>query len=252
MKNAIARSLAIAAAASAVFAAGWASTPPVRADPRFARSATASGPEERFDHLVRDDFFAGMRGDNAALDRGMKRCEEVLARNPRHADALVWHGGGLLTRASQAYARGDSRRGDQLWRRGIEEMDRAVAAEPENIGVKIGRAATLIGLAQAGWDPSDVDSRRLLESALRDYELIHRRQKPNFARLSTHSRGELLFGLASGWSILGDHERARTYLSLIARHCAGTAYEREARTWLARKPSPVIDHECIGCHAAPR
>lgn len=37
---------------------------------------------ERFDLLVRDDFFAGFAGDQAALDRVMKTCEDALA-NPR-------------------------------------------------------------------------------------------------------------------------------------------------------------------------
>jgi hypothetical protein len=30
---------------------------------------------ERFDEIVRGDFFAGMLGDDARLDRGMKFCE---------------------------------------------------------------------------------------------------------------------------------------------------------------------------------
>jgi hypothetical protein len=205
---------------------------------------------ERFDAVVRDDFFAGMMGDIDRLDRGMKLCEEILAVDPTDADALVWHGGGLLTRASLAHARGDSALGERLWQQGIHEMNRAVKAEPDNLGVKIGRSATLIGLAQAGWDPSDVRSRQLLESALLDYELVYQRQKPHFSRLPLHSRGELLFGLASGWSILGDRRRARHYLSTVARECGGTAYEREARVWLARQPLPVVPHDCIGCHSA--
>lgn len=206
--------------------------------------------QERFDAVVRDDFFAGMMGDIDRLDRGMKLCEEILAVDPTDADALVWHGGGLLTRASLAYASGDTALGERLWQRGIREMNRAVKAEPENLGVKIGRSATLIGLAQAGWDPSDVGSRRLLESALLDYERVYQRQKPHFSRLPLHSRGELLFGLASGWSILGDRRRTGHYLSAVVRECRGTAYERKARLLLARKPLPVVAHDCIGCHSA--
>jgi hypothetical protein len=186
--------------------------------------------QERFDAVVRDDFFAGMMGDIDRLDRGMKLCEEILAVDPTDADALVWHGGGLLTRASLAYARGDTALGERLWQRGIREMNRAVKAEPENLGVKIGRSATLIGLL--------------------DHELVYQRQKPHFSRLPLHSRGELLFGLASGWSILGDRRRARHYLSAVVRECRGTAYERKARLLLARKPLPVVAHDCIGCHSA--
>jgi tetratricopeptide (TPR) repeat protein len=202
----------------------------------------------RFDALVRDDFFAGMMGDMARLERGMKFCEEILAANPKHADALVWHGGGLLARAAQAYAKGDTSAGDSLWNRGLKEMNDAVAFEPDNMGVKIGRSATLIGLAQSGWDSSDAEGRALLLSALKDYEKVYQWQKPFFRKLSMHSRGELLFGLASGWSILGERKKALKYLRLIIEEGKGTKYEREAQRWLNITPLPVVQHDCTGCH----
>jgi hypothetical protein len=205
-------------------------------------------PSGRFDALVREDFFAGMMGDKARLDRGMKFCEEILAANPKYAEALVWHGGGLLTRAAQAYTKGNSALGDSLWNRGLKEMNDAVTFEPDNMGVKIGRSATLIGLAQSGWDPSDTEGRALLLSALTDYEKVYQWQKPFFPKLGMHSRGELLFGLASGWSILGEREKEQKYLWLIVEECRGTNYEREARHWLDNVPLPVIQHDCTGCH----
>jgi hypothetical protein len=202
----------------------------------------------RFDALVRIDFFAGMMGDTARLERGMKFCEEILSKNPKHADALVWHGGGLLARAAQSYAKGDAIAGDSLWKRGLKEMNDAVRLEPRNMGVKIGRSATLIGLAQSGWDPSDAGGRALLQSALKDYEEVYQWQKPFFPKLSMHSRGELLFGLASGWSILGESRKALKYLRLIVEECRGTKYEREAQRWLGVTPLPVVQHDCTGCH----
>jgi hypothetical protein len=224
---------------------GW---PTAQAAPVLIQAEKEPKQAKRFDILVRDDFFAGMMGDTARLDRGMKICEEILAKNPRDADALVWHGGGLLTRASQAYTSGDVTLGDRLWNQGIKEMNDARAFDPANIRVKIGRSATLIGAAQSGWDNSDTHARALLRSALLDYEEVYRWQKPHFGKLSAHSRGELLFGLASGWSILGDHKKARSYLMLILKECKDTAYEAEARPWLDKPPPVVIQHDCIGCH----
>lgn len=49
---------------------------------------------ERFDQLVRVDFFSGFNGDEAALARGLKKCDETLAKDPKHAEALVWRGTG--------------------------------------------------------------------------------------------------------------------------------------------------------------
>ena len=157
--------------------------------------------------LVRADFFAGMFGDKTRLERGMQFCEKVLAKHPQHAQALVWHGGGLLSRAALAYEKGDSTLGDQLFRRGLKEMDDAKRFEPENMGVSIGRAATLIGISQSGYDPADQQGRQLLESAASDYERVLARQQPRFANLAMHNRGELLFGLASAWSMLGNQAK---------------------------------------------
>lgn len=204
--------------------------------------------DESLDSIVRSDFFAGMMGNKARLDRGMKYCEDLLAKNPKHAEALVWHGGGLLMRAVHAYTKGDDATGDKLWDTGIEEMNDAAALEPQNMKVKIGRSATLVGYAQSGWDPSDSKSRALLESALLDYEAVYRWQKPNFSSVPIHSRGELLFGIASGWSILGNDKKAREYLILILKECKNSPYEIEAQRWLARKWPLVVQHECIGCH----
>lgn len=207
--------------------------------------------DKRFDEIVREDFFAGMLGDEESLERGMRYCEDILAKNPRHAEALVWHGGGLLTRAANVYKKGDYKLGDKLWKQGIKEMNDAALLEPDNMAVKIGRSATLVGLSQAGWDSSDRESRALLESALADYEKVYEWQKPTFRTLGEHSRGELLFGLASGWSILGNHQKAREYLQLIVKECKGTIYEAEARKWLKDKQQTVIQHDCTGCHTSP-
>lgn len=205
-------------------------------------------PGVRFDMLVRDEFFDGLFGDMEQLDRGMRFCEKVLVKHPRHAEALVWHGGGLLSRSSAAYSKGDSSLGDQLFQRGLKEMDDAEKYEPQNMGVKIGRAATLIGISESGFDPSDKQGRKLLQSAVRDYEKILAWQQPKFASLPIHNRGELLFGLASGWSMLGNDQKTRAYLERIKRDCKGSSYEKEAQSLLEMKPRPVVAHTCQGCH----
>lgn len=50
----------------------------------------------RFDDLVRADFFAGIARNQARFDGAMKFLEETLVQNPRHAEALAWHGGRLV------------------------------------------------------------------------------------------------------------------------------------------------------------
>ena len=49
------------------------------------QNPAATAPPERFDFVVRADFFAGFQGDTARFDRAMARCDEELAKNPDHA-----------------------------------------------------------------------------------------------------------------------------------------------------------------------
>src|ERR1700720_1115409 len=52
----------------------------------------AAAPPQRFDYLVRADFFAGAAGDEARLAHVMELCERALQQNPNHPEAHVWHG----------------------------------------------------------------------------------------------------------------------------------------------------------------
>src|SRR5262245_40180476 len=81
----------------------------------FSAVISAQDGPKRFDFLVREDFFAGLAGDRARFDKAMKLCEETLAKNPKHAEAMVWHGSGVLTQAGWAFQAGDMRKGGELW-----------------------------------------------------------------------------------------------------------------------------------------
>lgn len=210
-------------------------------------SPPGSNSRERFDFLVREGFFAGFAGDQTALERGMKVCEDTLAKNPNHAEALVWHGGGLLFIAGQAFQKGDIRKGVELWERGLKEMDRAVELEPSNVGVLIPRGASLLTASRFVQDKAA--GRALLEKGVGDYEKVLELQKPYFARLSGHARGELLFGLAEGWARLGNSEKARAYFQRIVSECKDSGRQPQAAAWLEKGTLAGTDPmSCTGCH----
>ena len=73
-----------------------------------------ASPTIRFDEVIRDDFFAGLAGDQARLDQAMQVCEQALAVNPDHAPALVWHGSGLTVQGGARF-RGGDRPGALVW-----------------------------------------------------------------------------------------------------------------------------------------
>jgi hypothetical protein len=202
-------------------------------------------PTARFDMEVRSDFFAGFTGDEAAFKRAMARCEEVLALDPKHAEAMVWHGSGVASLAAQAFQRGDKQNGIQLWMKGLEEMNRAVALAPDEVAVRIPRGATLFEASRGIPDPKQ--QQMLLALALGDYEHTLVLQKATFSGLSDHAKGELLFGLAEGWSRAGDKEKAKLYFERLTADAAGSGRTKYAKAWLAGDP-PASPGRCVGCH----
>jgi tetratricopeptide (TPR) repeat protein len=219
-----------------------------RGELKAQTAKTESQSRERFDYLVRADFFAGFAGDQPALERGMKLCEDTLSKNPNHPEALVWHGGGLLFIAGQAFQKADFRKGGELWDQGLKEMDRAVELEPSNVGVLIPRGASL--LAASRFVPDKTVQRALLEKGVGDYEKVLELQKAYFSTLSGHSRGELLFGLAEGSARLGNTDKARAYFQRIVNECKDSLREKQASAWLQKGTLPGTDPmSCSGCHA---
>ena len=211
-----------------------------------AKAAPAADKEERFDLVVRDDFFAGLlENDQVALDRAMKLCEDTLARDPKHSEAMVWHGGGLILRAGTAFRAGKKEDGMKLWMAGMEEMDRAIALAPDSIGTRIPRGAVLLAASPFVPEP---ERSRLLDKGLGDYERVLALQSAYFDTLSRHARTQLLFGLADGWNRRGDQAKARGYFERVRDIAGGSAYGKRAAAYLAgdTKPTPLA---CGGCHA---
>src|SRR5262245_42920725 len=109
-----------------------------------ALSFSAGGEEKkpgpapkRFDFLVREDIFAGLNGDAKALARGLKKCDDALTKDPKHAEALVWRGAARAFLAVQAFQKKKTDEGVGLWTKGVKDMDDAVALAPRNPGVLI-------------------------------------------------------------------------------------------------------------------
>lgn len=224
-----------------------ASVTAVAAAGALAAGIVSLAQEPRVDDLVRADFFAGFAGDSDALERGMRLTEEMLEADPRNAAALVWHGAGTFFRSGAAFERGDFRTGIALWEQGLTEMARAVEMAPDDVEVLIPRGANLI-VGSRFVPPAQADE--ILRTGVADFERVLELQAPYFSRLGVHSRGELLTGLADGWSRLGDREAARRYFERIVDELEGSVYEQKARAWLEDRPEAREPgfFECSGCH----
>ena len=210
----------------------------------FELAAPASA--QRFDMAVRADFFAGYAGDEARLQKAMALCESILADNPNHPEALVWHGSGLLFQAGRAFRAGDAQRGMQLFQTGLKQMNDAVSLAPDDVAVLIPRGAVLLA-ATANMDP--VQARPLVEQAVADYEQVLSIQAPYFDTLGDHPRGELLFGLAEGSARLGRLDKARMYFERLVKDAPMSGQNPRAQEWLETGSVPKVPGiGCVGCH----
>lgn len=200
--------------------------------PLFSKTQGAQNQagEKRFDYLVRGDFFAGISGDRVAFDRAMKLCEDTLAKDPKHAEAMVWHGSGRFFLAGEAFKTGDLSKGIELRQRGAKEMNEAVILQPNNVAVLIPRGATLLEASR--YNPDAEQAKNELQTAVTDYEKVLILQKAYFNSLSEHARGQLLLGLADGWSRLGNAARSKEVAQRIINELPGTRFAEQAKPFL--------------------
>src|SRR5260370_1822064 len=120
----------------------------------FLAAVIAMVAQQRLDLKVRNYFFTGFQGNDVALEKGMKICEDALAANPKDAEAMVWHGSGLYFKAGQAFQKNDPQTGMELWTQGNDEMDKAVSLAPESITVRIPRGSVLLTSSHYIPDPA--------------------------------------------------------------------------------------------------
>jgi len=212
----------------------------------FAATQDPAARPQRFDYLVRADFFAGIAGDEARLQKVIDTCERALAENPQHPEAMVWRGATAVVRAGQAFQKGDAASGQSLFARGVTEMTEATALAPDNPGVLIPRGAVLL---EATRNLPAETARPLVQSAVANYEHALELQRATFASLGDHAKGELLFGLADGWARLGDAQKARQYFERLIAEAPTSGQAPKAREWMTTGVVPRSNGaSCVGCH----
>jgi hypothetical protein len=219
----------------------------VAEQPAAAQPVEEQPAGERFDHRVREDLFAGFNGDRAAMDRALAVCDKALGQDPKHAEAMVWRGAGRVFLAGQAFQAGRQQEGFQLWFTGLVDLDTAVALRPDDIAVRIPRAAVLVPAARNA--PESMRT-SLLQKALDDLLKIQQLHGKDFERLGQHSRGEVRMGLADVYRQLGQLDSSNEQLHLVKQQLAETEYADRADEWLKAPREARLQHSCIGCHDA--
>ncbi len=230
------RLLGLTAATAMALACGWHTR---------AEEPPKPDPKGRFDFVVREDLFAGFNGDEKALERGLKACDDALAKDPKNAEALVWRGAGRVFQAGQLFQAKKPAEGFQAYTAGLKDMDEAVKLEPKNVGVRIPRAAVLMPASRGM--PAAM-AKGLLETVRGDFEAIYELQKKDLDMLGIHPKGELRMGMADVYRRLGQADKSKAQLDAVVKELPDSKYATRAKEWLAAKPEAVLAHNCIGCH----
>jgi len=201
--------------------------------------------QDRFDYQVRDDMFRAFGGNEAAFKSAMATIEEKLKEQPDHGEALVWRGAGRSWMAGRAFESGDTAGGRAMVAAGMADMDRALALEPNNIGVLIPRAAVLLAMARS--QPDAARKQELAGQAAANFESAFALRRPAFDRLGQHNRGEYLSGLAESWALAGNQDTAERYLRRIVAELPNSRYAERAAAKLANwdDRGPL---NCQSCH----
>jgi tetratricopeptide (TPR) repeat protein len=207
--------------------------------------AAAGLAQERFDYQVRDTMFRAFGGNEAAFQHAMSIIDEKLGEDPDHAEALVWRGAARYWQAGKAFTAGDVAGGRNLAAAAMADMDRAIALQPNTIGVLIPRAAVLLVAARTQRDPAQ--SRALATQASANFETALAIRQPDFSQLGQHNRGEYLSGLAESWALAGNPDKAESYLRRIVAELPNSPYAERAAAkladWNDRRPL-----NCQTCH----
>lgn len=211
-----------------------------------AHASSASSDDDRFDYTVRNDIFQGFTGDEKAMARGMATCDAALAKDPKHAEAMVWRGAARVFQAGQLFSNKKIAEGQKLWMSGLKDMDEAVKLQPNNVGVRVPRAAVL---ATASRQAPPAMGKPLMAKVVDDLETVRKLHGKDFEQIGDHPRGEVHMGLADVYRRQGESAKSRAELETVVKEMPGTKYAERAKEWLAAKPDAKLVHNCIGCHS---
>lgn len=185
----------------------------------------------KFNAELETDFQKGLGGDEAALARAVKAADEILAINPKNAETLVWRGVAGLSQAGKAFQSGNFAEGGELWQKALDNMKSAIEVAPDNVSIRMIRAAALSTAAKQFPAPEVV--RNLRETVIADYEKVLTLTSENFKATPEKQRQQILSGLADAYDKLGDKTKARVFYRRLVEETSEAGKTREtALEWL--------------------
>ena len=204
---------------------------------------------------VREDLFAGfLDGDMARHGQGVKKLDDVLAKNPKNAVALAWKGGNALLFAVRAYEAGNIPGFEAEYNNALDIFARAAEIAKQIAPAREGVLAITGGSFTVFGDRLPPKHQREAWLKVREnYSQLRELQKAKFDGLPVHFRGEVMAGLAQAAQRLGETEKATELTQELVTAFPGTPYAVFAKRWLD-KPETMAKTKvaCASCHDAGR
>ena len=112
----------------------------------------------------------------------------------------------------------------------LADLDRARALEPENPGVRMVAAQTLLNLAK--YHPIDAMAERYAKQGIEDAKVALSKLEPNWDKQPQDVKGRLLIGVAEAHAKLGQTALARDWFNRVIGAVPGSAWAEQAQAWI--------------------
>ena len=204
---------------------------------------------------VREDLFAGfLDGDMVRHGQGVKKLDDVLAKNPKNAVALAWKGGNALLYAVRAYEAGNIPGFEAEYNNALDNFASAAGIAKQIAPAREGVLAITGGSFTVFGDRLPPKQQREAWLKVREnYTALHELQKDRFDSLPVHFRGEVMAGLAQAAERLGESEKATALTQELVVAFPGTPYAVFGKRWLDKPETRAKSKiACATCHDAGR
>lgn len=225
--SAIAALLGFGAHATAQGAAEQTPTTPTQAAQGSIRLEVGQHGYRGFERLVMDDYLKAARGDELSRQRLVRACDAAIETDPRHAEAIAWRGAARMFEAAGASEAGDFMAAMNHVNAALNDLKAARELEPENPGVRIIAAQTLLNLAAN--HPIEAMAKNYARQGIDDARAGLAALHANWHEQPADLKGRLLVGVAHAYEQLGQAQPARDWYNRAIGAVPGSGWAQQAQ-----------------------
>lgn len=183
-----------------------------------------------FERTVFADFVKASQGDEAAKQRLVDACQQAIEADDKNAEAIAWLGAVKLFDAGTASEAGDFMAAMRHTNEALADLDKARELEPENPGVRMVAATTLLNLA--AYHPIDRMAQGYAAKGIEDAKAALLELHDNWNDQPTGVKGQLMIGIARGYDRMGKATKARDWFNRVIGAAPGTLWADQAQAWI--------------------